>query len=164
MAGFVARGRRMGAATVLMVCGWIAGWFWASAEAWAGKPTPGLLKRFLEGPMKDIQEIVFAVRVPGRDHWYVTFGNYSDHSDSPAKELGFKFEDGVYWGYGEGGRLCRLNLRTGEVKVILDDPRGGVRDPQVHYEGKKSCFPIVGAERIRIIFTKSRATAAGFGN
>ena len=140
MAGFVPRRRRMGAATVLMVWGCIAGWFWASAEAWAGKPTPGLLKRFLEGPMKEIQEIVFAVRVPGRDHWYVTFGNYSDHSPTPAKELGFKFEDGVYWGYGEGARLCRLNLRTGELKVILDDPRGGVRDPQVHYDGQKILF------------------------
>jgi hypothetical protein len=103
--------------------------------------SPGpMLTRFLNGPLAGLDEIVFAVRVPGRDHWYVTFGNYSDHSDSPPKALGFKFEDGVYWGYGEGGRLCRLNLRTGELNVILDDPRGGVRDPQVHYDGKKILF------------------------
>ena len=31
------------------------------------------------------------------------------------QRLGFKMEDGVYWGYGEGGRLCRLNLRTGKL-------------------------------------------------
>ncbi len=78
--------------------------------------------------------------MPGRDHWYVTFGNYSDHSESPAKNLGFKFQDGVYWGYGDWGRLCRLNLRTGEVKVLLDDPKGGVRDPQVHYDGQRILF------------------------
>ena len=29
------------------------------------------------------------------------------------------------------------DLRTGELTVLLDDPRGGIRDPQVHYDGKK---------------------------
>jgi hypothetical protein len=90
--------------------------------------------------MQGVDEIIFAVRVPGRDHWYVTFGNYADYSESPAKHLGFKFEDGVYWGYGEGGRLSRLNLRTGECKTILEDPKGGIRDPQMHYDGQKILF------------------------
>jgi hypothetical protein len=108
------------------------------------KPSPGfqsgpMLKRFLEGPMKGVEEIVFAVRIPGRDHWYVTFGNYADHSEYP-RTLGWKFEDGVYWGYGEGGRLCRLNLRTGQLTVLLEDAKGGVRDPQVHYDGRKILF------------------------
>jgi len=103
------------------------------------RPGP-LLQQFLDGPMAGIDEIVFAVRVPGRDHWYVTFGNYSDHSPTPPQQLGFKFEDGVYWGYGEGGRLCRLNLRTGQLKVILEDPKGGIRDPQLHYDGTKILF------------------------
>jgi hypothetical protein len=116
----------------------------ASAPA-AAEPDPGfasgpLLKRFLEGPMKGVDEIVFAVRVPGRDHWYVTFGNYADYSETPAQKLGFKKEDGVWWGYGEGGRLCRLNLRTGRLTLLVDDPKGGVRDPQVHYDGKKILF------------------------
>ena len=103
--------------------------------------TPGpLLQRFLDGPMAGAKEIIFAVRVPGRDHWYVTFGNYADHSPTPPQQLGFKFQDGVYWGYGEGARLCRLNLETGDLKVLLDDPTGGVRDPQVHYDGKKILF------------------------
>ena len=116
----------------------------ASGRKPATKPQPGfhtgpLLKQFLDGPMKDVEEIVFAVRIPGRDHWYVTFGNYADHSEY-AQKLGRKFEEGVYWGYGEGGRLCRLNLRTGKLQVLLDDPKGGVRDPQVHYDGKKILF------------------------
>lgn len=116
---------------------------WGEAEqaptppsAW--KPGP-LLQKMLAGPLSNVEEIVFAVRVPGRDHWYVTFGNYSDDSHYP-RTLGFKFEDGVYWGYGEGGRLCALNLRTGAVRVLLDDPRGGIRDPQVHYDGRKILF------------------------
>ncbi|GIX01748.1 MAG: hypothetical protein KatS3mg112_0685 [Thermogutta sp.] len=116
---------------------------WGGAEqaptppsAW--KPGP-LLQKMLAGPLSNVEEIVFAVRVPGRDHWYVTFGNYSDDSHYP-RTLGFKFEDGVYWGYGEGGRLCALNLRTGAVRVLLDDPRGGIRDPQVHYDGRKILF------------------------
>ncbi|MBM3892387.1 MAG: hypothetical protein FJ388_25000, partial [Verrucomicrobia bacterium] len=103
-------------------------------------PFPGpMLQRFLDGPMKGVEEVVFAVRVPGRDHWYVTFGNYSDHSDY-AQRLGFKREEGVYWGYAEGGRLCALNLRTGKARVLFEDMRGGVRDPQMHYDGKKILF------------------------
>jgi len=98
-----------------------------------------MLKGMLNGAMRDVQDIVFAIRVPGRDHWYVTFGNYSDHSQYP-KGRGFKFEDGVYWGYAEGGALCRLNLRTGRLQTILRDDKGGVRDPQVHYSGKKILF------------------------
>ncbi|NQU24556.1 MAG: PD40 domain-containing protein, partial [Candidatus Nealsonbacteria bacterium] len=112
----------------------------AEAEA-APQYQPGpMLQKFLDGPMAKVDEIIFAVRVPGRDHWYVTFGNYANHMDTPAQKLGFKKEDGVYWGYGEGGRLCRLNLRTGKLQVILEDARGGVRDPQMHYDGKKILF------------------------
>ncbi len=108
------------------------------AESPGYQPGP-MLGRMLDGPMKDLDEIVFAVRVPGRDHWYVTFGNYADHGNY-AQDRGFKFEDGVWWGYAEGGRLCRLNLRTGELTVLLDDPKGGVRDPQLHYDGEKILF------------------------
>ena len=104
----------------------------------ASFPGP-LLQKFLAGPMQGVEDIVFAVRIPGRDHWYVTFGNYADHLED-ARTRGFKFEDGVYWGYGEGGRLCRMNLRTGALKVLLADPKGGVRDPQVYYDGQKILF------------------------
>ncbi|MEA1950004.1 MAG: hypothetical protein U9N87_01375 [Planctomycetota bacterium] len=127
-------------------------WLFASSELLAASKTPPsakdektshvsgpLLKRFLDGPMADLEEIIFAVRVPGRDHWYVTFGNYSDHSEPPKKRA-FKKQDGVYWGYGDGARLCRMNLRSGEVKVILEDATGGMRDPQMHYDGEKILF------------------------
>ena len=110
----------------------------ATAQLPASFPGP-MLSRFLDGPMKGVEEIVFAVRVPGRDHWYVTFGNYADDSEY-AQRLSFKKEEGVYWGYSEGGRLCRLNLRSGKVTTVLDDPKGGVRDPQLSYDGKKILF------------------------
>jgi len=104
--------------------------FSASGAPGDARPTdyrPGkLLQSFLRGPMVGIDEIVFAIRVSGKDHWYVNFGYYCNAPD----RLGFE----------EGGRLCRLNLRTGELKVLLDDPRGGVRDPQVHYDGRRILF------------------------
>ena len=40
----------------------------------------------------------------------------------------------------DGGRLCRLNLRTGKVTNLIDDAGGGVRDPQVHYDGQRIVF------------------------
>jgi hypothetical protein len=77
--------------------------------------------------LKRTGEIVFAVREPGRNgHYYVNFGNWCGN---PNK-----------WEYGRGGRLCRLDVRTGALTTLIDDPQGGVRDPQVHYDGKKILF------------------------
>ncbi len=106
----------------------------------ADQPGP-MLQRFLKGPMKGVDEIVFSARISGRDHWYVTFGNYSCRQ-GPGERLGFgDYIDGCTpRGYADGGRLCRYNLRTGEVKIILDDKEGGIRDPQVHYDGQKILF------------------------
>ncbi len=74
-----------------------------------------------------VDEIVFAVRQPGKDgHWYANFSYYAE-SDQRLT-------------YGEGGKLCRLNLRTGELAVLLEDARGGIRDPAVHYDARKILF------------------------
>lgn len=71
-----------------------------------------------------VTDVIFAVRPYGPDgHYYANFGYYSHNPDEKA--------------YPIGGQLCRLNLRSGEVKVLLDDPIGGVRDPQIHYDGRK---------------------------
>jgi hypothetical protein len=76
------------------------------------------------------EEVIFAVRFPGSPtgdpHWYANFGYYAFDAGRKA--------------YPEGARLCRLNLRTRKLTVLLDDPRGGVRDPQVHYDGRKILF------------------------
>lgn len=72
--------------------------------------------------------IIFVVRKPGKDgHWYANFSYYAADSCRMA--------------YGDGGaKLCLLNRSNGEVTDLLDDPDGGVRDPQVHYDGKKILF------------------------
>ena len=82
-------------------------------------PNPALADRL------DFDEIIFAVRQHNRDgHWYADFGT------------------NVYGGkyYYDGGQLVRWNIRTGKVVKIVDDPVGGVRDPQMHYNGKKILF------------------------
>lgn len=88
---------------------------------------PNLLDPALAGPMAGVQEIIYAARRTGADpHWYANFSYYAEDSNRKA--------------YTEGAKLCRRNLRTGETKVLLDDPKGGVRDPVVHYDGKKILF------------------------
>jgi len=112
----------------------------AAGQSPAYRPGP-LLRSMLEGDLRGVDEIVFAVRVSGRDHWYVNFGYYSCDYGPPAEKTYGTYVDGESLrGYGDGGRLCRLNLRTGRLTVLLDDPQGGVRDPQVHYDGQKILF------------------------
>ena len=86
-----------------------------------------LLAEFRKGPMAGIDEIILAVRTLGEDpHWYANFG--------------YTLDDSRWQTYGRGGRLVRLNLVSGEATVLLDDPRGGVRDPAVHYDGRTIVF------------------------
>lgn len=111
----------------------------ATGPAWAGKankgvvfdkvdPTPGLAAGMLEGPMAHVEEIIYAVRGPGREwHFYANFG-YVCHNPESKK-----------WGTGPG-QLVRLNLRTGEKKILLEDPDGAVRDPIVSYDAKRILF------------------------
>ena len=92
------------------------------------RPEANLLTLFRDGPMSDVQKIVFAVRPFGRDgHWYANFGYYADDEN----RLPFP---------NKGGKLCILDLDTKEVQTLLDDPEGAVRDPMVHYDAKKILF------------------------
>ena len=93
----------------------------------------------LRGPMAGCDEIVFAQRVSGRDHWYGNFGHYCE-TESPYTDRALIKQGDMRYAFGHGGRLCRLNLRTGKLTVLLDDPQGGVRDPNVHYDGRKILF------------------------
>jgi hypothetical protein len=87
-----------------------------------------LLDRFGAGPMAGMTDVVFCARRPNeRDgHWYANIGYYAQDPNRKA--------------WREGGKLYRWNLATGQLTTLLDDPRGGVRDPQVHYDGRKILF------------------------
>lgn len=92
-----------------------------------GAPSP-FVQKALQGPLKETDELVFAVRARGTDpHWYANFGYWSsDHKKMM---------------YGKPGtRLNKLNLRTGKVTALLNDPAGSVRDPVLHYDGKTILF------------------------
>ncbi len=105
-------------------------------------PPPELLKKFKESGMSGVDEIVFAVRKPSIDgHWYANFGYYAAASDDDRP---FRPHD--------GGSLRVLNLTTGKVRTLLDDPNGSVRDPVVHYDGKKILFSYLraGAEHYNL--------------
>jgi hypothetical protein len=95
----------------------------AAAE---GKPEP---RRLLAQLVADhgVREVIFALRQPGKDpHWYANFGYYADREKRPA--------------YGNGGKLCRLDVATGAVTTILEDKNGTIRDPVLHYDAKKILF------------------------
>ncbi|MHC4496309.1 MAG: HzsA-related protein, partial [Planctomycetota bacterium] len=77
-----------------------------------------------------VEEIVFAERGYGRDlagHYYANFG-YSCVNPN------------VWFHAADRGRLTKLNIRTGELTVLVDDPGGSVRDPRVHYDGNTILF------------------------
>jgi len=110
-----------------------------------GTRQPPMLEKMFAGPMKDVEHIIFAIRIPGRDHWYVTFGNYCGFieerkngpwHDDPVR-VAWKEEDGLLWGYGDGTALVKQNIRTGELEILMHDEKGTIRDPQLHYDGLK---------------------------
>jgi len=98
----------------------------ASGAISAGESAPEG-RQLLSGLLGDCQEIVFACRQEGHDgHWYANFGYYAAGGERKA--------------YRARGRLCKLNIRTGDVVALVDDSEGTVRDPQVHYDGRKILF------------------------
>jgi len=70
------------------------------ASSTAHAATNDLLPKFLAGPMRGVEDIVFAVRKLNlRDgHWYANFGYYAADPNRKA--------------YAEGTKLYRLNLKT----------------------------------------------------
>ena len=102
-------------------------WLLLHVVSWTAAAEP-ILNQFLSGPMAQVEEVVFAARGvnPTDGHWYANFGYYAH---DPTRKA-----------YTEGAKLYRLHLRTGRLTVLLADGRGGIRDPQVHYEGRKILF------------------------
>jgi hypothetical protein len=88
----------------------------------------GLLDRFRAGPMAGVNEVIFAARRlnDSDGHWYANLGYYAHDPNRKA--------------WREGTKLYRWNVATGKLTTLLDDARGGVRDPQVYYDGAKILF------------------------
>lgn len=96
-------------------------------EAVTPKTAPARLVAKALQAMGGAEEIVFVVRdLCSAYQWYATFGEYADEQ---------KFIHAP-----DGSKLCKLNLRTRQLTVLLDDPKGGFRDPRVHYDGDKILF------------------------
>jgi hypothetical protein len=88
----------------------------------------GSLSASAEAALDGVEEIVYAARRTNeRDgHWYANFSHYAASPEHKA--------------YMEGARLVKLNLDTGEETILIDDPRGTVRDPVIDYDGKTIVF------------------------
>ena len=101
------------------------------------------------GEYGTFEEIVFAVRDFYHDgHWYANFGYYALGTERPTDKddprmayiSGDSGNLAVGPVYGTKGRLCAINIRTGALRVLVDDPTGAVRDPCVSYDAKKILF------------------------
>ncbi len=102
------------------------------AAAAAAEPGETVVRTLRETALRGVDEIVFAVRPVIPEHWYANFGYYAAKVGKPyfaTEKL-----------YLEGARLCRLDLNTGQATTILADAKGGLRDPQVRYDGKRVLF------------------------
>jgi len=99
----------------------------AEAPAAPAADQPDLVPAALEA-LGGAEEVVFAVRGLYSDgHYYANFGHWSLNPDQMM--------------YGpDGAQLAKINLRTRKLTVLLDDPGGSVRDPHVHYDGRKILF------------------------
>lgn len=91
------------------------------------EPAAADVKAGILGQAPALKEIVFTVRKPGLDpHWYANFSYYGPDENRPA--------------YRPGGRLCKLDLASGAVTTLIDDPRGGIRDPALNHDATRILF------------------------
>ena len=107
----------------------------------------------------DFDEIVFTMRGQSPDaHWYGNFGRYPDpylgytKENSPLRKLKYSFNAGMLAENPkdgrtdncafskDGGKLVKFNIKTGEIKELLSDPTGGVRNVCVDYDADKMLY------------------------
>jgi hypothetical protein len=79
------------------------------------------------------REVVFAARTFIEEHWYANIDRLSTCTPEGGPDAGVPL-------YGHGGRLAKVDLETGRLTVLVDDPEGSVRDPAVHYNGHTILF------------------------
>jgi hypothetical protein len=91
----------------------------------AGVDAPAL--KHLHALGGDFEELIFVQRGGYEDpHWYANIGYFCDDENDPA--------------YTTGAQLCKLNLKTGRITVLLETENGCIRDPRVHYDAQKILF------------------------
>lgn len=114
-----------------------------SASGGQAADNPALSEKALT-LMGDAREIVFVERNIGPAYqWYSMYGEYADYGDekkpvNPAS--GYSDNEERYLYPTGGSRMCKINLRTRHVTVLMEDAEGGFRDPRVHYDGGKILF------------------------
>ena len=84
-------------------------------------PDQSVLAKALAGPLGQVEQIVFAVRLGYDDpHWYANIGYFCDDENKKA-----------YPGNGQPdvGKLCLLDVRSKTVTVLFDAQGGSIRDP-----------------------------------
>ena len=116
--------------TVWLSCVWLGGTL--PAEDGAPAAEPSVLTRAMAGPLGQVEQIVFAVRLGYEDpHWYANIGYFCDDENKKA-----------YPGSGQPdvGKLCLLDVRSRSVTVLFDAQGGSIRDPEVHYDARKVVF------------------------
>lgn len=75
----------------------------------------------------EIEDIIFVQRGGYEDpHWYANIAYFCDNENDPA--------------YTTGAQLCKFNLKTGKITVLLETETGCIRDPKVHYDAEKIIF------------------------
>ena len=79
-----------------------------------------------------LRELIFAARPVVGEHWYANFGYY-------AAQVGKSYFDTAKL-YRDGARLYRFDLESGRLTTLFSTTRGGLRDPQIHYDAGKLVF------------------------
>ena len=100
----------------------------ASAETPERKPAakakPSMFDSFLDAGMPD--EVLFAVRKPSIDgHWYANIAYYSTDQCRTTFPMN------------SGGQLCIYNVKTKQVRTILEDREGNTHQECSSYCPKK---------------------------
>jgi len=81
----------------------------------------------LPGEFDNVEEIIFVQRGGYEDpHWYANIGYFCDDEDDPA--------------YTTGAQLCKFNLKSGKITILLETSKGCIRDPKVYYDAEKIIF------------------------
>jgi len=109
-------------------------WLVAVQPSAAAKPEPSLLKEYLSDRGLP-RRVVYATRpLLNGGHAYETFG-----WRVPKDALG---DASKYQGNGvvRGGQIRIRDLASGEDSIVLEDPDGSIRDPYVHYDGRRILF------------------------